>query len=290
MKFNLVSKNNIGVVLILLLVIILSQNKTLNFLIDTYLGRICLIFLLLVVSYCNKILGIVFVFLIIISFNVNKSFFEGLTTEREMVINDVVLNAPKYNPNEVTNTELNNAALQQVVATSPTSSSSSSSGTSSSGTSSSGTSSSGTVYYGPNGGTATYVVSNGTSTIQLVEKGAGMGSTPTVFTQSSTNTNLYTTPSGPTTATLSNSSIIFAEPNGAVAATFTLTPPSSSSTEGFYQNNQTRTEGFDLIGTEHSLKKGKQSNSIHVNNFSRTSKNVLPVDSKSLFNNNYSNF
>ena len=80
MKFQLVSKNNVGASLTLLLIILLSQSNSLNFFINTYLGRTLLIALLLVVSYCNKILGVVFVLLIIIAFNTsNFGLYEGLT-------------------------------------------------------------------------------------------------------------------------------------------------------------------------------------------------------------------
>ena len=80
MKLQLVSKNNVGVALTLLLVILLSQSNSLNFFINTYLGRTLLIGLLLVVSYCNKILGVVFVLLIIVAFNTSSyGLYEGLT-------------------------------------------------------------------------------------------------------------------------------------------------------------------------------------------------------------------
>ena len=69
MDFKLVSKNNIGIVVALLLVILLSQSRVFNFLLDTSLGRSVLIFLVLVLAYVNKILGVVAVLFIIILFN-----------------------------------------------------------------------------------------------------------------------------------------------------------------------------------------------------------------------------
>jgi len=210
MNFKLVSKNNVGLVLILLLVIILSQNRTLNFLIDTYLGRIFLIALLLIVGYCNKILGIVFVFIIIISFNMKPRYLEGLTTEttqndsnetkeekkddikdkREEVINDVVLNGPKPH------------------------------------------------LYGP----------------------GQPGVPPNASSQTMVSPEEVSTTEG------------------------------AEGVEAFTQNINRRSEGFDLVGAENAIKRGKQSNSIPVSSFSRTYKNVLPVDSKTLFNHNYSMF
>ena len=81
MDFNLVSKNNLGVVTALLLVIILSQGRFFNFLLDTALGRAILILFILFISYTNKILGIVSVLFIIIMFNnSNFGYMEGATT------------------------------------------------------------------------------------------------------------------------------------------------------------------------------------------------------------------
>jgi len=81
MDFNLVSKNNLGAVSALLLVIILSQGRFFNFLLDTALGRAILILFILFISYTNKILGVVSVLFIIIMFNnSNIGYMEGATT------------------------------------------------------------------------------------------------------------------------------------------------------------------------------------------------------------------
>ena len=72
MDFKLVSKNNLGAVATLFLVILLSHSRFFDFLIDTALGRTILILFILGISYTNKILGVVAVLFIIISFN-NKS-------------------------------------------------------------------------------------------------------------------------------------------------------------------------------------------------------------------------
>ena len=76
MDFKLVSKNNIGTVVLLLLVIALSQAKAFNFLIDSALGRFFLIVFILCLSYCHKILGVVGVLFVIIMFNGNM-YYEG---------------------------------------------------------------------------------------------------------------------------------------------------------------------------------------------------------------------
>jgi len=81
MKTTLVSKNNIGGATALLLVILLSQTKFFNFLLDTALGRAVLILFILVISYTNKILGVVSVLFIIIMFNSSDiGYLEGFNT------------------------------------------------------------------------------------------------------------------------------------------------------------------------------------------------------------------
>lgn len=80
MDFKLVSKNNLGVVTALLLVILLSQGRFFNFLLDTALGRAVLILFILVISYTNKILGVVSVLFVIIMFNNSDiGYLEGFT-------------------------------------------------------------------------------------------------------------------------------------------------------------------------------------------------------------------
>ncbi len=69
MDLNIVSKNNLGAVVALFLVIILSQAKFFNFLLNTALGRAVLIAIIIFISYANKILGVVSVLFIIIMFN-----------------------------------------------------------------------------------------------------------------------------------------------------------------------------------------------------------------------------
>jgi hypothetical protein len=82
MELKLISKNNIGTVVLLLLVIVISQAKAFNFLIDSALGRAFLIIFILCLSYCNKILGVVGVLFIIIMFNNSRFMYEGFETTR----------------------------------------------------------------------------------------------------------------------------------------------------------------------------------------------------------------
>jgi len=80
MDFKLVSKNNIGGVIALLLVILLSQSKVFNFLLDSALGRTVLITFILAIAYTNKIMGVAVVLFIIILFNQSDiGYLEGFT-------------------------------------------------------------------------------------------------------------------------------------------------------------------------------------------------------------------
>jgi hypothetical protein len=159
------SKNNIGGAVALLFVILLSQSKIFNILIDTVLGRMVLIAFLLIISYLNKILGVVAVLIIIIMFNhSNIGYMEGFTSDAS---------------------------------------------------------------------------NNATSKIKTDDsKNASSSASPPA-----------SAPASPPTP---------------------VKPPAS-----------TATEGFDIIGKESNLKRGKQSNSIPVNDFMRESTSVAPYEGSS---------
>jgi hypothetical protein len=81
MNFNFGSKNNMGAIATIILIILLSQNKFFNFLIDTALGRVFLVFFILAITYINKILGVILVLFIMIIFNQsNIGYMEGYTS------------------------------------------------------------------------------------------------------------------------------------------------------------------------------------------------------------------
>jgi hypothetical protein len=99
---NLVSKNNVGGATALLLVVLLSQSKFFNFLLDTSLGRAVLILFILVISYTNKILGVVSVLFIIIMVNSSDiGYLEGFDTPNDSTIS----------PTKPNKTPLNNSAI-----------------------------------------------------------------------------------------------------------------------------------------------------------------------------------
>ena len=101
MDFKLISKNNIGGVATLFLVILLTQSRFFDFLIDTTLGRAILILFILGISYTNKILGVVAVLFIIILFNnSNIAYMEGFTSNVGETTNVVAVSASKEEKDE----------------------------------------------------------------------------------------------------------------------------------------------------------------------------------------------
>ena len=84
-----------------------------------------------------------------------------------------------------------------------------------------------TVYNGPNGATAT--MSTNSSGTPIITLNQTSGSSNVIFTQSSSNSNLYTNPFG-FTATLSNGNLVIATPDNGPTQTFTPSSSSSSST------------------------------------------------------------
>lgn len=65
----MVSKKNMGIVITLILVILLSQSRFFDFLTETAIGRMFILILIILISYTNKILGLLGVLAIIIAFN-----------------------------------------------------------------------------------------------------------------------------------------------------------------------------------------------------------------------------
>ena len=161
------SKYNTGIAISLILVVLLSQSKIFNFFLNTILGKIVLITLLVVIASIHKILGVVVILFIIVFFSSSDlAYTEGFTNNYKISGTDK-LAKDKAN----TNTPNTN--------------------------------------------------------------------TPNTNTP---NTNTSMAPKKPS----------------AIAK-----------------------EGFDIIGTENNIKRGKQSNSIPVNDMARTSSDVLPHEGNS---------
>jgi hypothetical protein len=60
---------------------------------------------------------------------------------------------------------------------------------------------------------------------------------------------------------------------------------SSDSSSDSSSKNSKASEGFDVLGMENSIKRGKQSNSIPVNSFMRDSDSILPFEGSSVLGN-----
>ena len=191
MEFKLISKNNIGSVVLLLLVIALSQAKAFNFLIDSALGRFFLIVFILYLSYCHKILGVVGVLFIVIMFN-NNMYYEGFgnkssssstdTTSTDTSSTDASSNSVDASSNSIS---LNTDQIKEMVKQ------------------------------------------------QISEKASNNSSTTDTTTD--------------TTKTKDSKAV----------------------------------EGFDILGIENSIKRGKQSNSIPVNSFMRDADSIAPYEGTS---------
>ena len=80
------SKNNMGAIATIILIILLSQSRFFNFLIDTALGRVFLLAFILAITCMNKILGVIVVLFIMIMFNQSTiGYMEGFTADQKDV-------------------------------------------------------------------------------------------------------------------------------------------------------------------------------------------------------------
>ena len=105
MNINMLSKNSVGVITTLLLIILLSESRLFKIITDTYLGRTLLIIILLFASYLNKIIGTVCVFIIIIMFSIMKFNYEGFENNDPQVSEEK--KEDKKDVTEVTNDSKN---------------------------------------------------------------------------------------------------------------------------------------------------------------------------------------
>ena len=183
------SKYNTGIAISLILVVLLSQSKIFNFFLNTILGKIVLITLLVIIASIHKILGVVVILFIIIFFSSSDlAYTEGFTNNSKM-----------------------------------------------------------------------------SGTDKLAKDKAN---------QTATNTNTPNTNKPNTTipSTKPNITIPSIKPNTTIPSNTSMAPKKPSAIAK---------EGFDIIGTENNIKRGKQSNSIPVNDMARTSSDVLPHEGNS---------
>jgi hypothetical protein len=107
---SLISKNNVGAAVLLLFVVVLSQARVFDVLMNTALGRILLIAFILFLSYANKILGVVGVLFIIIMFNSSSSSFgmmEGFDSTTNMDGTKVNMDGSKVDGSKVDGSKVN---------------------------------------------------------------------------------------------------------------------------------------------------------------------------------------
>jgi hypothetical protein len=78
--FKILSKQNCGVALTLLLTILLSQTNIMNLFFDTILGRIGLLIIIFGISYTNHLLGIASTFFVIMLFACCYNYSENFET------------------------------------------------------------------------------------------------------------------------------------------------------------------------------------------------------------------
>jgi hypothetical protein len=83
MELKIEGKNKIGIVAGMILIILLTQNKSFNFLINNNLGRLILILLIITISNFNILLSIIFILFIVILINKNDEvYLEGFDTNQ----------------------------------------------------------------------------------------------------------------------------------------------------------------------------------------------------------------
>ena len=228
MDFKLVNKKNMGGVSLLLLIIILSQSRFFNFLIDTPLGRAFLIAFIIFISCCNKIMGVVGVLLIIVMFNNSGiGILEGMEAPNLDLLKENIKD--KYQ-----------ATMDA-------------------------------------SGSATPATTPAATTPAAPTPAPTPATTP-----AATTTTPATTTPATATATATTPDTVAPPPN--------LAAKQSSMKSAFGTMKDQAREGFDLIGTENNIKRGKQSNSISVNHNSRNSENVSPYESNVFSTSSYSQF
>jgi hypothetical protein len=296
MNFNLVSKANFGIVSSLLLVILLSQSRLIDFSFKTVLGRIILVILILAMSYSHKILGVVGVLLIVIMFNVSDiMLIEGAENMGGGGVQDlencktIVNSGDTTNPNYQTClTTINNLKSKVQSATTSTTNPSTTTTTPSTTTPSTTTPSTttpttssssvtlvtGSVFNDDNGDTITVVSNNGKQVLELVPSGQ---TTPTFLISNGPNSFFIASPTEITATAVAGSD---GQPNIQLVSngvTTTYTPASSSTSTTVQSFQNLSIEGFDVLGMERNLQQGKRSNSIPVHN-NNADNNVLPSD------------
>lgn len=229
MNFSFLSKQNLGVALFLLFILIISESHILNFFFNNSLGRAIFIFCLLSIAYLNNILGVISVLMAILLINSKENgWLEGFTGEPPTTTGDPLTNTGEPTSATTTSGE-------------PTTTSTDESTTTSS--------------------DETTTTTNNSPPY----KDASGNDLPSQVTTSDSNT----------TTTTSNN--VLNKEIDKVQKSIENTSDNSAF------------EGFDILGMENNLKRGKKSNSIPISNQTRKSENVDPYYQSS-FGNSFSYF
>jgi hypothetical protein len=265
MDFKLVSKNNIGTAVLLLLVITLSQARAFNFLIDTALGRFFLIIFLLYLSYCNKILGVIGVLFIIIMFNSNV-YHEGFTPAQAAAQAAAEAEAARAATQSVAETSAKLMTAETAVRTART-----------------------------NVDAASIKVIEETNKLNQAKTKAAQANTPQ--TRAIAAVIIQRTQQAIETAEKAKIKAVdalkVAEENREKAAKAleeakareAAKAQAPIAVEVSPTSENKATEGFDILGIENNIRRGKQSNSIPVNNLMREFNDVSPYEGISFFEN-----
>jgi len=246
MNFKLTGKNKVGGAALLLLVVLLSQSNFLDFLVDTALRRAVLILFIIVISYVNKILGVVSVLMIIVMFN-SGGFLEGLE-----LMDKTTLDIPP--PPEIDSPAPADAPTVDAATMDTTTMDT----------------------------TTMDAATMNATTMDATTMDAATMDAPTM--------DFPVTDYPASTSTDMNSSQSTQETLDALKRELknildTKTNPSFDETE----NVSTGVEGFDVLGTERALQKGKTSNCMGNKN-DRSCDSAIPVEGGSMFSSVYSLF
>ena len=212
----LFKNSTIGIASMLCFVVLVSHSRILDFLFETFLGRILLISMILFISYTHYILGVVSVLIMIIMFNnidygYGYGYMEGMENEQKPT------------------TETTTATPSTVSST-----------------------------------TSSTVSSISSSLAKAMDK-AKDDVMEKIDVSTTDNTSSDTSSSDNTSSDNTSSDN-------------TSSDNTSSADNTSSKKEKVAVEGFDLIGTENTIKRGKQSNSIPVYPNSNNGGNIAPYD------------
>jgi len=213
MNFSFLSKQNCGVALFLLFVIIISESPIIDFFFNNSLGRAIFILLILIIAYTNNILGVVSVLLAILFLQKKENkWLEGFE-----------------------NTQNSDSSIKN----------------------------------------------QSTTEIPSTTNTTEPPSTTTTMETPSTTTIMES----PSNTTTTNAPSITTDPSGNTMNS-TVNTKINNMKKMLNSSENEAIEGFDILGTENNLKRGKKSNSIPVSNQIRKSEYVDPYYQSS-FGNSY---